>query len=257
MKGYIQTAIIENLASYYLQYNKDLLEAVVYKIFYECICRSYTRSVDIPGYSLEKNNKLEYEDFLEAFGIRTDIEIKPFVLKEIFHKLKEIGVVVALKDIKSNDWERVYITNQSISAQLTKCIYGLDKLSENYIDNLFEASVACYEYMQYVFYENSTFEMYYAETRDNDLEIDFILCDKRRAYVFECKLNDNDDIKLKDTASILQDRVRNLLGDRELAGRFVIYQGHDKCIEQKGCKVVCTNNWDIDFENFQKYVEKL
>ena len=68
------------------------------------------------------------------------------------------------------------------------------------------------------------------------------------AYTVPVYLND---------IAILQDRLRNLLGDRELAGRFVIYQGHDKCIEQKGCKVVCTNNWDIDFENFQNYVEKL
>jgi hypothetical protein len=99
--------------------------------------------------------------------------------------------------------------------------------------------------------------MYYAETRKSDLEIDFIICDKRKAYLFECKLNNNDDLKLNDTASILQDKVRNLLGDRELAGRYVIYQGHDKLIEQKGCTVICTNNWDINFENFEKDVEKL
>lgn len=257
MRGYIKTAIIENLASYYSQYNKDILESAVYKIFYECICRSYTKSVNVPVYNSGKKNKLEYEDFLEAFGIRTDVEIKPFVLKEIFHKLEEIGVVVVLKDIKLNNRERAYITNQSISAQLTKCIYGLDELSETYIGNLYEASVVCYEYMQYIFYGDSPYEMYYAETRKSDLEIDFILCDKRRAYLFECKLNDNDDIKLNDTASILQDKVRNLLGDRDLAGRYVIYQGHDKCIEQKGCTVVCTSNWNIDFENFIKYVETL
>jgi hypothetical protein len=94
--------------------------------------------------------------------------------------------------------------------------------------------------------------MYYAET--GNLEIEFIICDKRNAYLFECKLNDNDDLKLNDTASILQDEVRNLLGDRDLAGRYVIYQGHDKLIEQRGCAVICTNNWDINFEDFEKYV---
>lgn len=254
MRGYIKTAIIENLGAYYQQYNKELIEAAVYKIFYECICSSYTKSIDIPVYNKGKNNILEYEDFLESLGIRTDVEIKPAILKEIFHKLEEIGVVVALKDITLNNRERAYITNQSISAQLTKCVYGLDKLSETYLGNLFEASVVCYEYMQYVFYKNSPFKMYYAETRKSDLELDFILCDNRKAYIFECKLNDNDELKLNDTASILQDRVRNLLGDRELAGRYVIYQGHDKCIEQKECTVICTNNWDIDFEDFKKHI---
>lgn len=200
---------------------------------------------------------LKYEDFLENFGIQADVEIKPTVLKEIFHKLHEIGVVVILQDIKLDNRERAYITNQSISAQLTKCIYNLNELSETYLGNLFEASVVCYEYMQHVFYRNSPFKMYYAETQKSDLEIDFILCDNRKAYLFECKLNDNNDMKLNDTASILQDGVRNLLGDRELSGRYVIYQGRDKCIEQNGCAVVCTNNWDIEFEEFSKHVEKL
>ena len=258
MKGYIKTAIVENLGAYYSQYKKELIEAAVYKIFYECICKSYIKKAsDVPVYNPGKNNTLAYEDFLENFGIHSDIEIKPNILKEIFNKLKEIGVVVILDDIKLNNRERAYITNQTISAQLTKCIYELDEIPESYMGDLFEASVVCYEYMQYAFDNNSPFKMYYAETKKSDLEIDFILCDKRKAYLFECKLNDNDDIKLNDTASILNDRVKNLLGDRELSGRYIIYQGMEKCIEQKGCTVICTNNWDIDFEKFPKHIERL
>lgn len=67
----------------------------------------------------------------------------------------------------------------------------------------------------------------------------------------------SDDFKLNDTASILQDEVRQLLGDRDLSGRYIIYQGQDKCIEQAGCTVVCTNDWDIDFEDFEKNVKLL
>jgi hypothetical protein len=245
LKEYIKTAIIEDLGAYYPQYDKELIEAAVYKIFYECVTGSYTKTIDI--------HRLAYEDFLDNFGIRTDIEIKSTVFKEIFYKLKEIGVVVILDDIKRGGRKRAYITNQTISAQLTKCIYGLDNLSETYMGNLYEASVVCYEYMQYAFDINSPSEMYYAETGKSDLEIEFIICDKRKAYLFECKFDDNDDLKLNDTASILQDEVRNLLGDRDLAGRYVIYQGHDKLIEQRGCAVICTNNWDINFEDFKKY----
>ena len=257
MRGYIKTAIIENLGSYYPQYDKELIESAVYKIFYECICKSYKKSIDIPVHNTGRNNLLKYEDFLENFGIQTNIEIPRPVLKEIFHKLEEIGVVVVLEDIKLNNRERAYITNQSISAQLTKCIYDLDKLSDSYLGNLYEASVVCYEYMQYAFHKNSPYKMYYAETRKSDLEIDFILCDTRKAYLFECKLSDEDNLKLNDTASILKDEVKNLLGDRELSGRYVIYQGCDKCLEQKGCDVVFTNNWNIDFEDFKKHVERL
>lgn len=257
MRGYIKNAIIENLSSYYPQYDKELIESAVYKIFYECICKSYTKSIDIPVHNVGRNNLLKYEDFLENFGILTNIEIPRPVLKEIFHKLEEIGVVVVLEDIKLNNRERAYITNQSISAQLTKCIYDLDKLSDSYLGSLYEASVVCYEYMQYAFDKNGPFKMYYAETRKSDLEIDFILCDTRKAYLFECKLSDENNLELNNTASILKDEVKNLLGDRELSGRYVIYQGHDKCLEQKGYDIVFTNNWDIDFEDFKKHVEKL
>lgn len=249
MRGYIKNAIIDNLGSYYTQYDKELIEAAVYKIFYECICKSYTKSIEIPVYNRGNNNILKYEDFLENFGIRTDVEIKSNVLKEIFHKLEEIGVVVVLGDIKLNNRERAYITNQSISALLTECIYDMDKLLESYWGELFEASVVCYEYMQYVFPKNSPFKMYYAETGESDSEIVFILCDNRKAYLFECKLSANNNMQLNDSVSILQDRVRNLLGDRELAGRYVFYQGQDKCIEQNKQVVVYTNNWDIDFED--------
>jgi predicted AAA+ superfamily ATPase len=257
MKRYIRTAIIGNLGAYYPQYDRELIEAAVYKIFYKCICKSYTKNAgQIPVYSQGKN-RLAYEDFLENFGIRSDIEIRPALLKEIFHELHEIGVVVILDDIRQKGRTRAYITNQTISAQMTKCIYGLDELPESYLGNLFEASVACYEYMQHVFEKNSPFRMYYAETRKSDLEIDFILCDQRKAYLFECKLNDNDDMKLNDTASILQDSVENLLGDRELAGRYVIYQGREKCIRQQGHTVICTSDWDIGFEDFKKHVKRL
>lgn len=148
MKGYIKTAIVENLGAYYPQYEKELIEATVYKIFYECICKSYTNNAAvIPILNNGRNNGLAYEDYLENFGIRTDIEIKPNILKEIFNKLKEIGVVIVFEDIKLKKRKRAYITNQTISAQLTKCIYELDEIPETYIDNLFEASVVCYQYM--------------------------------------------------------------------------------------------------------------
>ncbi len=258
MKDYIKTAIVENLGAYYPQYESSVIEAAVYKIFYECICKSYTKNAGkIPVFNNGRNNRLAYADFLENFGIRTDIEIKQNVLREIFYKLNEIGVVVVLNNIAYNNRERAYITNQTISAQLTKCVYEVNELPETYIGDLFEASVVCHAYMQYAYDKNSPFEMYYAETKRSTLEIDFILCDKRKAYLFECKLNDNSNMKLNNTASILQDSVSDLLGDREAAGRYVIYQGKEKAVKQKDCTVVFTNNWDIDFSDFSRHIERL
>ena len=46
MRDYIKTAIIENLGAYYEQYDKELIETAVYKIFYECICKSYIKKAN-------------------------------------------------------------------------------------------------------------------------------------------------------------------------------------------------------------------
>lgn len=147
MRDYIKNAIVENLASYYPWYDKELVEATVYKIFYECICKNYTKSAEsVPIYNRPGKNAMLYEDFLENFGINTSTAIPRPVLNEIFSKLGEIGVVVSLPDIKLKGRERAYITNQSISAQLVKCIYELDYLPEAYLGDLFEATVVCYEY---------------------------------------------------------------------------------------------------------------
>ena len=256
MGNYIKTAIIENLASYYPQYGKDVIEAAVYKIFYECICKNYTKNADkVPIYS--DGRSIAYADYLENFGVKIDVEIRPQILNEIFNELNEIGVVDVLSDIQLSGRRRAYITNQTISAQMTKCIYDLNELPERYLGDLFEASVVCHEYNQYISDINSPYEMYYAEDRKSSYEIDFVLCDKRKAYLFECKLNNNDNMRLNDTASILKDEIKNKLGDRDLAGRYVIYQGKDKYQRINDCDIVYTNNWDIDFESFDKYVNKL
>ena len=133
----------------------------------------------------------------------------------------------------------------------------MNELPENYLGNLYEATVVCHEYMEHVYEKNSPYEMFYAETRKSDCEIDFILCDDRRAFLFDCKMNDNDDITVKDTASIVSDKVSNLLGDRYLCGRYIIYQGKEKWTEANGRDLVCTSNWDIDFANFQTHLLSL
>ena len=256
MKSYIKDAIINNLSAYYPQFEKRLLEATIYKIFYDCICKNYIKNSHVVPVFAQGRDKLYYQDFLEDFGIDPSIEIPKNVLNEIFNKLKDIGVIVELEDIKISSHKRAYITNQSISAQLVKCIYELEELPETYLGDLYEASVVCYEYMELSHRDNSVYEMYFAETWKSDCEIDFILCDSRSAYLFDCKLSDNDNFRLNDTASLVSSKIENLLGDRDLKGRYVIYQGINKYIRINGKDVICTNNWDIAFEKFNEYLQR-
>jgi hypothetical protein len=61
---------------------------------------------------------------------------------------------------------------------------------------------------------------------------------------------------LPDSASIVKDIIPNLLGDRDILGRFVIYQGKDKVLTANGMELYCTNNWDVPFERFQRLIEE-
>jgi hypothetical protein len=88
-------------------------------------------------------------------------------------------------------------------------------------------------------------------------EIDFILYDDRSAYLFECKMSKNDDFTLSENASIIKDFLPNFLGDREVCGRYVIYQGKEKCENRNSYDIIYSNNWDVFSEDFEKKVEVL
>ena len=256
MRDYIKNAIIDNLASYYPEYNESEIKAALYTIFYDCVCNLFNRE-QIPIYSYERSI-LSYEEYLENFGIDPSQKLNDIILKEVARKLEEIDVVVTLSDLRIKSHQRSYLTNQAISYQMTKCIYNLDSLDDRYIGHLFEASVVCREYMKYIKEpEHSLYEMSFLFGRKmrEDFELDFILSDKDKAFIFECKYSDEDNFKLRDGASIVKEIIPNLMGDREVAGRFVIYQGKDKMEQSNGINVIYTNNWDIEFERFQQIIK--
>ena len=258
MKDYIKTAILENLCNYYPHYNTELVKAAVYTIFYESITEfgwmpeSGTENVPVYNYSLE--NAINYDDYLAEYGINPNQKLPQMLLNEISNKMQEIGIVVRLNELEKSK-SRSYITNQAISAQLVKSIYQLDKLDKKYLGHLFEASVVCDVYMKYVKPQYHRYEMNYLH--GTGYEIDFLLHDKESAFLFECKMNDNDEMKINDSASIVKDIIPNLLGDKELCGRYIIYQGKEKYISANNKDLICTNNWRIKFEDFDDYLAQL
>ncbi len=258
MRDYIKNAIIDNMVSYYPEYEESQLKAAIYTIFYDCVCNLFNRDVP-PVYTYDRD-RLSYEEYLENFGIDPSKQLDNTMLKEIARKLSEIDVVVTLQDMRIKGHERTYITNQAISYQMTKCIFNLDELDDRYIGHLYEASVVCREYMKYIKEpERSMYEMGFLFGRKQgiDYELDFILYDHDNAYIFECKYSDANEFKLRDGASIVKDIIPNLLGDREVAGRFVIYQGKDKIESSNGQQVFYTGNWDVEFEKFKEIVKQL
>jgi predicted AAA+ superfamily ATPase len=263
MKYYIRTAIIENLASYYQRYDKELIKAAIYTIFYDSVCNLYSKKDKeraVPLYKFDTvSRELSYEEYLEEFGIDPSLSIPLSVLREVAGELTNIGVVVVLDDLRRPNKQRSYITNQAITAQMTKCIYGVSKLDHAYIGHLYEASVVCNVYMKYLYKTDSFYKMNFLEGRTNqtDYEIDFILSNSDDAYLFECKYDDNSQMKISDKASIVKDIIPNLLGDKSVQGRFILYRGEEKCGTANGYDLVFTNDWSVKFSEFKKMLEEL
>ena len=248
MKNYIQNAIIDNIASFYPEADKEQVKMSVYTYFYNCITENY-KPVSLPVYNYNRN-VLSYEEYLEDFGIRTDIKLDDFVFKNVSDILESLQIAIKIRDLRINSHTRTYIVNQAISYQLVKAIYKLDTVSDKYLGHLYEAAVVCNFYLS----KPAVYNMYFLEGRKKgiDYELDFILKEKKTAYVFECKYSKNDEFQLSETASIAKDIIPNLLGDCDISGRFVIYQGKEKTGLTNNKDIIYTNNWDINYEDFDR-----
>lgn len=260
MRDYIQNAIITNLASYYPEYEEELIKAAVYTIFYECVCDCYSKDgiINVPGYRYTPNI-LSVEEYLEGFGINPALKIPAPVLNEISSELEKIGVVIKLNDLRIASHSRAYITNQTITAQMTKCIFELEDLTSSYLGHLYEASVVCNVYMSRVHPDGSPYKMSYLHGRKHgeDYEIDYILYDEKSAYLFECKMTDSTTLYIAETASIVKNIIPDLLGDRDLLGRYVIWQGDEHKRRVNGKDLIFTDNWNISLEDFEKHLKVL
>lgn len=253
MRDYIKNAIIDNIAFYYPEADTEQVKMSVYTYFYNCITENY-KPIALPVYNYDRE-MLSYEEYLEDFGIRTDIKLDESVFRKTSDLLEALQIAVRLRDLRINSHMRIYIVNQAISYQLVKAIYRLDAVSDKYLGHLYEAAVVC----NFYFSKPKIYDMYFLEGRKCgiDYEIDFILKEKYTAYIFECKYSKNDRFQLSETASIAKDIIPNLLGDCDVSGRFVIYQGEDKTGVTNNKDIIYTNDWNIDYESFDNLLEDL
>lgn len=260
MRDYIQNAIINTLTSYYPEFNEDMVKAIVYTIFYECICNSkhFDNNKTAPVYSYKQS--LSYEEFLDNFGIKTDIIMDKGVFNEVAAQLEELRIIVKIEDLRLPKHYRTYITNQALTCKLIECIYGENIMNTSHKGFIYEASVVCDAY----FHKNPSCTIKYLEGRKNgiDYEIDFILIENKEAYLFECKHSNSNTYLLNENASLVKDIIPNLLGSKDIdvLGRFVVYQGEEKYQDINGFDVVYINDWDIitkNYRDFDSIVKKL
>lgn len=255
LRDFIKTSILDNFTSYYPEYDADQVKLAVYTCFYNCIINSIEieRMEKVPVYPF--GNTMFYEDYLNHFGIRTDIVMDKDIFREIVSQMDRLKIVIPVENLRNPLQKRYYITNQAITCQLIRAIYGENVLDSSRRGYIFEASVVCNAY----YHKNNDCAIKYLYTRKHgrELEIDFILIENKEAYLFECKHSSgtqNNQLVVA-TSSLVMDTIPLLLGNYDISimGRYVIYAGEPKyqCINEKD--VVFTDDWNIVSGNYRKF----
>ena len=54
----------------------------------------------------------------------------------------------------------------------------------------------------------------------------------------------------------MKDIIPDLLGDKDVLGRYIIYQGKDKALKSNEKDVIYTSDWGIEFTKFEELLAK-
>jgi hypothetical protein len=267
VRDYIQTAIVDNLVSYYREYDPEMLKAAIYTLFYNSIYNLVGEEKNtVSVYEADKNCKL-YQNYLKRFNISPSITVPVSVMREISDKLQSIGVLVKIKNLQKPDHIRAYITSQTITAQLTRAIYNLDILPDSYMGHLYEASIICNIYMKWIYGKVSPYTLHFVQGQYQKTDAKnpetvaygmvYIFSDDREACLFACRYDRDSQIKIANDAWIVKDSIPNLLGDRDVTGHVIFYRGEEKLDEANGYDILFTDDWNIDFAYYDKKMEAL
>lgn len=235
LKNYVDKALISNVSAYVQEIDSKLTRAIVYSIFYYSVCDNSIAKVPV----LPLNRK-SYEEFLEDFDIDPSIVIRQQDFNEIADVMTNAGILVKVENLRLRGSYRTYVVNPSITYQLVKCIYDLQELPNAMFGWLYESSCVCW--LSTLTSDNLKTGYLEGRKLGEDFEIDFVLYDRRSAYLFEYKLSEN--TNLPQNASLVKDVIENVLADKEIVARFVIYNGIDKIETVNGKEVIYTSNYE-------------
>ena len=171
MRGYIQTAIIDNLTAYM----QGVLEekkaaALVYAVLYKAVCPSNLRHIPVLT-----ENKLTMDNFLEMMGVDPEITFTEGELTQAADILTQIGVIVRIPNYDENSpvREQYYVTNPSITCQLILAAYQIPEVTNEILGHVFESSCLVHLY----FHKLSEHQLYFVNTtiHDRNKELDGVI----------------------------------------------------------------------------------
>ena len=228
MKKYFKEAIIDNLTSYVQNMEHSYAAAIVYTILHKAVCDSTEQSVP---QIVEK--RIPVEDFLDEIGVDSSVRISSRDFAEVSSILKEAGIIITVPNFRIESEYRTYITNPGLTYQMILATHELSSIQPELMNSilgyLFEASCVVHAHNNLIGDGYGQDRLYYLHKRKGgqESEIDFLICNTMSrhsgAYLFECKLNDGPVIK--ETSSVVSQNVELMLGDTEVLGRYVVYNG--------------------------------
>ncbi len=231
LKEYVNEAMVNNVSSYVHELTPELIEVIIYSILYFSVCNSISDKVSISHY-----RRKSQEEFLEGIGLDPAMVIRQQDFNEVLEIMSTSGIMVKVENLRMRGkYNRVCIVNPSIAYQLVKFIYDLQEIPTVVFHWLYESSCVCW--LSTLVDDNLKFG--YLEGRN--LEEIFALYDRKSAYLFQCALGEN--IQLTEEASLVGSIIGRILVDKEVLGRFVVYNGTEK-IEVLGDKeIIYTSNY--------------
>lgn len=256
MRGYIQTAIIDNLTAYMHEtLETQKAAALVYAVLYKAVCPSNLRNIPVLT-----ENKLTLDNFLDVMGIDTEVTFTEGELAQVADILTQIGVIVRIPNIDTESpiKEQYYVTNPSITCQLILAAYQIPEVTNEILGHVFESSCLVHLY----YHKLSEHQLYFVNTtiHDRNKELDGVIVSEGADYVylFECKFREQDTIS--PNATIMSKDIEDMFPDSIIAGRYVLYNGKPS-LKILGDKSVIFTPMDDEIMDsyyyFDQAVEKL
>ena len=224
-KRYIEEAIVGNLAGYLKdEMSEEKARTLTYAVLYKAICPSNLSSIPTL-----RRASVTMDNYLDRMGVNTALIPEQWDLNRVADIFEQIGLIVRIPNYnrESDLREQYYIVNPSLTCQLIKHVYGLERIENSILGHVFESCVGVQlatnrlEEHDIYFYNNEG-----PENHNENRELDFIITDRKNefAYFFECKFSQND--SLHTDITLLSGYLESHEFDGvEIEGRYVVYNG--------------------------------
>ena len=244
MQEYIKTALIDNLTGYMNHtLSENRAKQIIYTIFYKAICSS-TETKFKQLY--EKHTPIT--NYFDVFKIDPDIDYPEAEFNRDINRvsdiLEEVGVIVKINNVVDKDnelckelpvnWDKTpsfktYVVNPSLTCQLIKAIYDIDKIPPYLLGSVLEASAISY-LSSFKLADDKLYFYEYDNKNGTSSELDALIVQgnaDEHLYLFECKREANPKLKESHTirSNSLNEFLRLRFPNAEIDGRFVIYNG--------------------------------